>query len=80
MKDNFIFFNAIVSQFTACQKQRSEYYVAFIQEYLIMQLCAINFSQRKVIDWAQECMVKCGFIKCMGIHSLPRNVTQQEMA
>lgn len=77
IKDNSLGF---VSQFMACQKQRREYSVACIHEYLIMQLCAINFSQRKVMDWAHECVVKCGRIKCMGIHSLPRNVTQQEMA
>ena len=69
-----------VSQFMACQRQRSEYSVACIHEYLIMQPYAINFSQRKVMDWDYEHMVKCGRIKCMGIHSLPRNVTQQEMA
>lgn len=54
--------------------------MACIHEYLIMQPYAINFSQRKVMDWDYEHTVKCGRIKCMGIHSLPRNVTQQEMA
>lgn len=53
--------------------------MAYIHEYLIMQL-AINFSQRKVIDPAHECVVEHGRIKCMGIHSPLRNVTQQEMA
>lgn len=77
IKDNSLGF---VSKFMACQKQGREYSAACIHEYLIMQLCAINFNQRKVMYWAHERMVKCGRIKCMGIHSLPRNVTQQEMA
>lgn len=77
IKDNS---SGFVTQFMACQKQRREYSVACIHEYLIMHLCAIKFSQRGVMDRAHDCMVKCGRIKCMGIHSLPRNVTQQEMA
>lgn len=44
IKDNSLGF---VSQFMACQKQRREYSVACIHEYLIMQLCAINFRWRK---------------------------------
>lgn len=43
--------------------------MASIQDYLIMQLCVINFSRGRVIDLTHECMVKCGHIKCMAIHS-----------
>lgn len=72
LKDNS---SEFVSLFMVCQQQTGECSVASIHEYLTMQLCIINFSERKVMDWAPECMVKCGCIKCMGIHSPPRNVT-----
>lgn len=56
-----------------CKKQR-------LYGHLIVQLYTLHFHQRGVMDWAVQCMVKWCCITCMGRHSLPRNVTQQEMA